>query len=116
MLAQKLYAGFVELMRLIKNGNANRWQQLRHAGLAHRQVSKKQMVIDDHHIRRQCLTPGQIHVALTKLGALGAQTIVTRRRDQRYQGRALVKPGNFSQIASAGDQRPLFDFGQCPQA
>ena len=73
---EKLHANFVQLMGFIKHHRIDRGQQLRHAGFPHGDVSKKQVVVDDHHIRAQRLPPGQVDVACLELRALGAQAVL----------------------------------------
>ena len=110
--AQKLQTGFVELVRFVEDHRLHGRQQLRHTGLAHRQVGKEKMVVDHHHIRGKRLAPRQVDVAGAKLRTWRTQAILARRRYMRQQGRALVQPGQLGQVSAFGGVRPLFDLGQ----
>ena len=83
--AEKLHADLVELMRLVENHDPHGWQQFGHAGLAHGQVGKEQMVVDDHDIRCQRLAPCQVDMAGTKLGTLRTEAVFAGRSDQRNE-------------------------------
>ena len=83
---QKIHAHVVELVRLIKHHRGCRRQQFGHARLAHLQVSKKQMVVDHHHISRHGSTARQVHMADTGLGAGPAQTVFPSRSDPGNDG------------------------------
>ena len=84
--AQKLQTGFVELVRFVKDHRLHGRQQLRHTGLAHRQVGKEKMVVDHHHVRCKRLAPRLIDMAGAKFRTLRAQAILARRRYLRQQG------------------------------
>jgi len=83
MNAQKLHPDLVDLVGLIENRHPHRWQQLRHARLAHREIGKEQVVVDHHHIRRHGLAPGQIDMACPRLRATRAQAVLAGGRHQR---------------------------------
>jgi hypothetical protein len=51
-------------------------------------------------------------VALTKLGALAAETVLARRGDQRNDAAALVEPFELGQIAARRRSRPSLDLGE----
>ncbi len=110
--AQELHTGFVELVRFIEDRDAHRRQQLGHTGFTHRQVGKKQVVVDHHHVGRHGLPAGQVHVAGAKARTWGAQAVFARGSHQRDHGRAFVQPGQFGQVAGARHLGPLLDPGQ----
>ena len=112
VLSQELNAGLVELMGFIKNRDAHARKQLRHARLAHGEIGKKQMMVDDHHIGRQGFAPGQIDMTGAKTRTGRTQAILARRSDQRNHGRALVQTRQLGEIARAGRLSPHFDAPQ----
>ena len=116
VFTQKLHTRLIELMRLIKNGNTHAGQQLGHAGFAHGQIGKKQVMIDNYHISRHGLAPGQIHMTVAKLGALGTEAILAGRRYKGQQRRSLIKTSQLGQVAGFGRLRPLVNFGQNSQS
>ena len=65
-------------MGLIKDHHFGVGQQLSHTAFFHRQVGKKQMVVDHNHIRGHGLSPGQGHMTRLELGAFAAQAILFR--------------------------------------
>ena len=62
--AQKLHADVVELVGFVKHHHLGRGQQFGHAGFAHIQVGKEEVVIDHHHIGIHRLASRQVHVAI----------------------------------------------------
>ena len=112
VFTQELNARFVKLVRFVKNRDAHGWQQLRHARLTHRQVSKKKMMVDDHHISRHGFAPSQIDVATAKLRALRAQAILTRRGYQWNKRRSFIQTMQFGQVTGLRRLCPLLNFGQ----
>ena len=112
LLAQKIDPDLVELVGLVEDRHTHRGQQLGHTRLTHRQVGKKQMVVDDHHIRGHGLFARQVDVASTVARAARAQAVVAGGGDQRPQGRALVQTRQLGHVATAGGLRPSLDFGQ----
>ncbi|MCY1517565.1 hypothetical protein D9M68_522510 [compost metagenome] len=114
--AQELHAGLVELVRLVEHDDAHGRQQLGHAGLAHREVGKEQVVVDDHDVGRQRLAPRQVDVAGLELRALRAQAVLARGSGQRDQRRTFVEPRQFGEVTGARGFRPLLDLCQRAQA
>ena len=87
----------------------HRRQQLGHAGFAHRQIGKKQMVVDHDHIRCQRVTPGHVDMALPEMLARAPQAVFARRGHQRNGRRALVQPFKLGQIARVRRLGKTFD-------
>ena len=112
ILAEKLHAGFIELVGLVKNGDTYCRQQLRHAGFAYRHVRKKQVVIDHHDVSRQRLPARVVDMAGTELGAWRAQAVLAGGSHPRNNRGAFVQSRKFCQIAADGRARPLFNFAQ----
>ncbi len=110
---QKLHAGFIELVRLVKDGDPHRRQQLGHTGFADRQVGKKQVVIDDHHVRRQSFPARVIDMAGAKSGAWGAETVFPGGSHPGNDRRPLIQAREFRQVTGAGHARPLLHLRQC---
>ena len=99
-------------MRFVKDHHFGIGQQLRHATLFHRQVGKKQMVIDHHHIGSHGLSSGQSHMTRLELRALAAQAIFFGRGDHGNQGRSLIKPRQLAQVSFVGELGPLLHLAQ----
>jgi hypothetical protein len=82
--AEKLHAGFHQLVGLVEHRCVHRGQELGHAGVAQRQVGKKEMVVDDHQVGRHRFAPRCHHVAAGVLRAFVAQAVVACGGHQRY--------------------------------
>ena len=100
--AQELHAGLIDLVRLVKHHHTHRGQQLGHARLAHRNIGKKQVVVDDHNVGRQRLAPGPVHMAGAELGALRTQAVLAGGGHQGNHGRAVIQSRQFRQVARLG--------------
>ena len=112
LLAQKLNASFIELMGLIKDDRLHRWQELGQPRFPHCQVSKKKVVIDHHHVRREGLAARLVDMADTPTRALRTQTVVAGGCDERNPRRALMKVAELGQIARDAGLGPELDAGQ----
>ena len=75
---QKLHAGLGQLVRLIEHRQIDRRQQLGHTTVAQRDVGKKKVVIDHHHVGRHRLSPRLDDVAAPVFGAFLAEAVVAR--------------------------------------
>ena len=75
LLAQKVDPNVIELMSLVKDGDPNVGQKFGHAGLPHRHVGEKQMMIDHHNVCRQSLLACQVDMARLELWTLRTQTV-----------------------------------------
>ena len=115
LLAQKLHANGVELVRLVKYHGVHAGQQLGHARFAHGQVGKKQVVVDDDDVCRQRLAPRVVDVAILVLRALAAQAVFACGGDDGDDGRAFFQPAQFGQVATGGGLRKALDAGQGAQ-
>ena len=110
-LARKLHAHIVELMGFIDHDHAGVGQKIGHAAVAHIQVGKQQVVIDDHHISLQRLLARQIDVAGLPVRAVRAQAVIFGGRYQRHGWRALIQRRHLRQVTRAGDSGPALHIG-----
>ena len=97
--AEKLHAGFGQLMCLVEYRDVDAREQLGHAAVAQRHVGKEKMVIDDNDVGGHRIAPRLHHVALAVLGALRAETVLARRGHQRNHAAALVEALHLGEVA-----------------
>ena len=76
--AQELDSGLRQLMRLVEHRHVDAGQQLCHAGVTQRHVSKKQMVVDHHQVGRHRFATRLDDMALPELRAFASQAILAR--------------------------------------
>ncbi len=100
-------------MRLVDDGVAARRNDFSKRALPHRGVRAQQMVVHDHHVRLRRALPHSRDVAVAEAGALGADTVLARRRDVRPQRKVLGQVFHLRAIAGLGLPRPLVDRRDC---
>ena len=105
--AGKLDPGFVQLVGFVDHHHPRLGQQLRHAGLAHLHVGKKQVVVDHGHIGLQRLLARAVDMAGLPVRAFAAHAVVARGRHQRNHLRILGQIGQLGHVAAARGARPV---------
>ena len=101
-------------MRLVQNDRVDGWQKIANRIVAKRKVCHEQVVIDDDYVGGLSVAPCLVYKTLGKARTLGAQTVVTRRSDQRPDRGVFRHRCQFGAIASRRGRGEAHDRAQVP--
>jgi hypothetical protein len=112
LLAEEQRGGVGQLVRFVEHDGVAVGQELRHPLVAQHHVGEEQVVVDDDDIRVECLLACLQHETIGVVGAILAETVVARGRDQRPDRRVLGNVGQFRAIAALRRARERDDLLQ----